>query len=174
MAEKIPERLRWAVERLAPAPDDRVLEIGCGPGVAAVLVCERLTTGKLTAIDRSEKAITAAVARNQAHIQAGKADFRVMALEDAALAGQRFDNIFAVNVNIFWTHPGQGLAIVRELMETEGRFYAFYHPPAGTDTAALAEKVSTALSANGFAVMDTIHANLETTAALCITARGTA
>jgi SAM-dependent methyltransferase len=174
MAEKIPERLIWTVERLNIAPDDRVLEIGCGPGVAAALVCERLTTGKLVAIDRSEKAIAAAVKRNQTHIDAGKAEFRAMALEDASLHGQRFDKIFAVNVNVFWTHPGQGMDVIRGLMEEEGIFYVVYHPPAGTDTAALAGKVSEALAANGFAVVDTIRADLETAAALCITARALA
>lgn len=171
MAEKIPERLRWTVDQLAIAPDDRVLEIGCGPGVAAALVCERLKTGKITAIDRSEKAIAAAVKRNQACINAGKAEFHVMSLEGMALDGQRFGKVFAVNVNVFWTHPGQGLDAVRTLMEDKGIFYAVYHPPAGTDTAALADKVSKALSDNGVSVVDTIHAKLETASALCITAR---
>lgn len=173
MADNVPERLVWSVERLNIGPDDRVLEIGCGPGVAAALVCDRLTSGKLTAIDRSEKAITAAEKRNQAHIAAGKAEFRVMALEDAALDG-RFDTVFAVNVNVFWTQPGRGLDIVRGLMEEEGIFYLFYHPPAGADTAALAEKVTKALEANGFSVVEAVQADLKTAAALCITARRSA
>jgi hypothetical protein len=54
MTERVAERFRWAVETLDPAPSDRLLEIGCGPGVAVSLICETLSTGTITAIDRSK------------------------------------------------------------------------------------------------------------------------
>ncbi len=57
MASKPLERFVWAVDTLALDPADRVLEVGCGHGVAVSLVCERLTSGRITAIDRSKKMI---------------------------------------------------------------------------------------------------------------------
>jgi protein-L-isoaspartate O-methyltransferase len=53
---RVPERITWAVEQLDLAPTHRVLEFGCGPGVAAALVAERVTEGSLLAIDRSATA----------------------------------------------------------------------------------------------------------------------
>src|ERR671935_1623129 len=43
MAGKASERFVWAVETLEVRPADRLLEVGCGHGVAVSLVCERLT-----------------------------------------------------------------------------------------------------------------------------------
>src|SRR5215211_7786601 len=73
MAGKASERFLWAVDTLQVRPTDRVLEVGCGHGVAVSLVCERLTTGTITAIDRSPKMIEMATRRNREHVDAGTA-----------------------------------------------------------------------------------------------------
>ncbi len=70
VASRIPERLVWAVNTLQVAPDDQLLEIGCGVGLAVSLVCECLNTGVITAIDQSEAMIRLARQRNQAQVAA--------------------------------------------------------------------------------------------------------
>jgi ubiquinone/menaquinone biosynthesis C-methylase UbiE len=129
------ERLRAVVEQLDIRPDDRVLEIGCGHGVAATLVCERLEGGHLTAIDRSPKMIEAATRRNAACIEAGKAEFLVGTLEDLDLGDRRFDKIFAVRVGLFHRDPDRARSIVERWLAPGGAVFAFVDPPSGGSAA---------------------------------------
>lgn len=100
------ERHRWAVEILRVRPDDRVLEIGCGHGVAVALVAERLTgSGRITAIDRSAKMARAARERNRTHLAAGRADVRQVALDRADFPAGSFDKVFAAHVGTLWRGP---------------------------------------------------------------------
>ena len=124
------ERLRSVVERLGLWPDDRVFEIGCGRGVAAMLVCERLERGSLTAVDRSAKMIEAATRRNAAYVEAGKAEFLIADLEDFDLLGdRRFDKIFAVRVGLFHREPERARGLVERWLAPGGEVFAFFDAP---------------------------------------------
>jgi len=123
------ERLRAIVEELGVQPEQRVLEIGCGHGVAASLVCERLQGGRLTAIDRSPKMIAAAARRNAVHVEAGRAEFLVATLEDLDLGERRFDTIFAVRVGLFHREPMRARALAERWLAPGGRIVAIFDPP---------------------------------------------
>jgi ubiquinone/menaquinone biosynthesis C-methylase UbiE len=127
----VSERLRAIVEQLDLRPADRVLEVGCGHGVAAGFVCERLQDGRLTAVDRSPKMIEAARRRNAAHVEAGRAEFLVAALEDLGLGERRFDVVFAVRVGRFDREPERARALVAPWLAPEGRVVTAYDPPGG-------------------------------------------
>ena len=123
------ERLRSVVDRMDIRPDDRVLEIGCGHGVAATLICERLEEGHLTAIDRSAKMIQAATRRNVTYVEAGRAEFLVATHEDLDLGDRRFDKIFAVRVGLFYREPEHAREIVERWLVPGGTVYAFFDQP---------------------------------------------
>jgi SAM-dependent methyltransferase len=82
MPAKIADRFVWAVEMLELSPSDRLLEIGCGSGVAVSLICDRLSSGRIVAIDRSPAMIRLASKRNRAHLALGKAAFHAAALDE--------------------------------------------------------------------------------------------
>ena len=117
------------MERLDIQADDRVLEIGCGHGVAATLVCERLDAGRLTAVDRSPTMIEAAARRNAAHVEAGRAEFLVATLEDLDLGERRFDKIFAVRVGLFHRNSEHAHALAERWLAPGGQLRAFFDEP---------------------------------------------
>ena len=123
------DRLRAIVEAAGIEPGDRVLEIGCGHGVAATLVCERLDGGRLTAVDRSPKMIAAAERRNEAHVRAGTAEFLVAHLEALDLGDRRFDKILAVRVGLFHRDPARARALTEPWLAPGGVVHAVFDPP---------------------------------------------
>ena len=123
------ERLRSVVEALDIQPGDRVLEIGCGHGVAASFVCERLDGGRLVAVDRSPKMIEAAKRRNGEHVRAGRAEFLVANLESLDLGDRRFDKIFAVRVGLFHREPERARALAERWLAPGGTITAVFDPP---------------------------------------------
>jgi ubiquinone/menaquinone biosynthesis C-methylase UbiE len=125
----VSERLRRVVDSLGIRPDDRVLEIGCGHGVAATYVLERLQGGRLTAIDRSPKMVEVATGRNAHHVRAGTAEFLVADLEDADLGERRFDVIFAVRVGLFTREPTRARALAERWLAPGGSLRTFAQPP---------------------------------------------
>src|SRR5512145_1420266 len=126
MASKPSERFVWAVDTLALDPADHVLEVGCGHGVAVSLVCERLTSGRITAIDRSKKMIEMAARRNREHVAGGRAVLKTAALEKADFGDERFDKVFAFNVAPFWHQPKEALGIVRRHLAPDEAVYLFW------------------------------------------------
>lgn len=147
-----PERLTRAVEALDVQPEDRILEIGCGRGVAAELICRRLRGGHLVALDRSATAVMSAADRASEWVAAGTARFCGTSLEDAEPAALgSFDKVLAVNVNLFWVRPAQAeLALVAGLLRPAGRLCLVYETPDPARLAPLGQRLVAHLDRAGF------------------------
>jgi SAM-dependent methyltransferase len=151
MAGKVvPERVRWAVELVDPGPEDRILEIGCGPGAAAELICERLRAGRLTAIDRSATATKRTKERNAEHIKAGRLAVQTASLDAIDLPKDSLDAAFSINVNVFWTRsPKRELEILANALKPGGALYICYG--AGPqETRKVTAAIADALTSGGF------------------------
>ncbi|MET9518617.1 class I SAM-dependent methyltransferase [Streptomyces sp. NPDC002994] len=156
----VPERLTVAVGLLDVRHEDRVLEIGCGRGVAAGLILEGLPSGAYVGLDRSEVAVAAASERNAEAVAAGRATFVHTALADADpdTLG-RFDKILAVDVNAFWTGPAaRELEVVTRLLHPSGSLVLCYVPPDPAQVAKVKGLLLTHLSDAGFIATATTHA----------------
>jgi SAM-dependent methyltransferase len=132
-----------AVARLELTPTDRVLEIGCGHGVASTLACEAVTDGTFVGIDRSASMVASAQKRNQAHVDAGRARFVRADLAELApldLGGGSFDKAFAVNVPAFVDQPGVAFDSIARALAPQGRWVVVYEPPAADRAQAVADR----------------------------------
>jgi SAM-dependent methyltransferase len=75
---------------------------------------------------------------------------------DVLREGERFDKVFAMNVNLFWVRsPGRELDLIRRLLRPGGALYLFYgydgaSPPAGA--ARVPQALTGHLTEAGFAV----------------------
>ena len=174
MAGKASERFVWAVDTLEVRPADRLLEVGCGHGVAVSLVCERLTTGTITAIDRSPKMIVAmATRRNREHVDAGRAVLEAVAIEDADLGDRRFDKVFAFNVAPFWLQPDAALGAVRDHLAPDGTVFIFWDARHSAPGRArdLGNELADRLREGGFSVDRVLVEDLRPFPAVCAIGR---
>ncbi|HQR27341.1 MAG TPA: class I SAM-dependent methyltransferase [Nocardioides sp.] len=151
--QPIPARIRWAVDLMDVQPADHVLEIGCGPGAGAELICSRLETGRLFAIDRSESGVDRTKRRNQAFIDAGRLTVRQIDLATLRVPVKRLTKVFAFNVNLFWVREcAAEVALLHQRVVPGGAVYLFYEAKQAELVPNIVRKASAALADGGFRV----------------------
>jgi SAM-dependent methyltransferase len=146
------ERIAWAVERLGVRAHHRVLEAGCGHGVAVSLIAERLEGGSVVAIDRSPKMVEATARRNAAHIAAGLVAVQQAELADADLGVEPFDRILAIHLPVLQRgDPKRELALLRDHIAPDGELHVSFQPLRPAEVEPITAHVVGALDAGGFA-----------------------
>lgn len=145
---RVPPRLAAAVDVVDPAPDARVLEVGCGRGVAAVLLVDRLPRGRYTGLDRSATATAATAAR-----LAGRGTVHTTALAAFRPAPGTVDLALAINVNVFWTGAARAeLAVLATALDAGGVLHLVYGSDGGAAPRGdVADRLRDHLTAGGFA-----------------------
>jgi trans-aconitate methyltransferase len=151
--QTIPARIRWAVDLMDLKPNDHVLEIGCGPGAGAELICQRLETGKLFAIDRSESGVDRTKRRCRQYVESGRLTVRQIDLATLRVPVKRLTKVFAFNVNLFWVRAcADEVALLHERLQPGGAVYLFYEANRPELVPNIVAKASAALAGGGFRV----------------------
>ncbi|WP_446224254.1 class I SAM-dependent methyltransferase [Nocardia sp. IBHARD005] len=150
-------RFEWFADTMGVRAGEQVLELGPGSGASLTRIAARLGSGRIVGLERSATALAQAGRRCADEITAGRvrlvegdiAKVRVARLLDELDQGNRFDLIFAVNVNLFWTAPATAAwSTMRESLAPTGRIwlcYGYGTPNSPTPpTAKLTERLTTA------------------------------
>jgi cyclopropane fatty-acyl-phospholipid synthase-like methyltransferase len=165
-------RQAWAIEQLDVQPEDRVLELGCGQGVAVTLICERLNGGTVVALDRSSKMTAAATRRNAGYVESGRATIVTASLEDADLGDAMFDKVLALHFPPLQRgEPAPGLAKLRHHLTTGGALYVVAEPLESDRVRETVEAIVTRLSASDFVAESPRVADVAGARMVCVVAR---
>jgi ubiquinone/menaquinone biosynthesis C-methylase UbiE len=149
-------RNRWAVELLEVQPTERVIEFGCGPGVAVAALADRATQGLVVGVDHSEVVIGQARRRNAEAIRQGRVRLILAPVERLGVIDGPFDAALAVNTVGMWPEPTTRLREIGRQLRPGGRIALVSQPrcPGATaaTSAAAGDRLAAQLSDAGFSV----------------------
>lgn len=140
-------RNRWVVSLLDVQPTDRVLEIGCGPGVAIRELARFATDGLVYGIDHSEVMVKMATKRNAAAVRSGQVQIMNCSVENLPPLGEPLDSIVAINSMGLWPDPPRRLEELRERLRPGGQIAIASQPRCPGATAETSERAGRGIEA---------------------------
>lgn len=165
-------RSRWAVQLLDVRPTDRVIELGCGPGVAIAALATRATRGLVVGVDHSQVMIGQARRRSRAAVRAGRVRLINTSVASLSISGGPFDAALAVNTVGMWPDPPERLRELGRLLRPGGRIALVSQPRCPGATAATsraaADELAALLTGAGFEHLRTETLDLDPPAACVI------
>jgi SAM-dependent methyltransferase len=180
MAHRTSNRRRnaWAVSLLDVQRDDRVLEIGFGPGIAIRELARAAPAGYVYGLDHSAVMVRQAARRNADGVRRGRVELALGSAETLPAFDLPFDKILAVNAMLAWDQPAELLGNLRRVLRTGGRIAIAFQPrgPGATDEVATAtgQELLAALRGAGFtqARLETLELKPAVVCALGVNAPG--
>ncbi len=120
MARDNQQMNRFSIDAVKIAANDRVLEIGFGPGKAIELLIKRTSAPFIAGIDPSDVMVQDASDLNREAIAAGRVDLRQAAVERVPFEDGRFSRVLTVSNFQVWEDRTAGLAEIRRVLEPSG------------------------------------------------------
>ncbi|MCC2113311.1 MAG: methyltransferase domain-containing protein [Hyphomicrobiales bacterium] len=177
MANRESNRRRnaWTVELAEIGAVDRVLELGCGPGLALRLALLRAGKGRVVGLDHSKIMLDQARARNAAAVADGRLLLHLGGLEALPALPGPFDRVLSANVAQFFPDKVEAYGAIYAVMAEDGLVATTFQPRnAGAsrdDAMTFAATIESAMYAAGFIDVRTEELALQPVPAVCIIGR---
>ena len=111
---------RWIVDLLQVQPDDRVLDVGCGPGVTLALLADRTTSGLVAGLDPSDTMLRQAARRNEAAVRSGPIELRRGEVAALPYPNGCFTKACSIHSLYFWSSIEDGLRELHRVLVPNG------------------------------------------------------
>ena len=134
----------WVIDLLEVQPNDRILEVGFGPGVGIELLAKAAPKGYVAGVDPSQEMVAQARARNAQAITSGHVDLRYGSAEGLPFADNTFNKALAINSMQVWTDAAAGLREIRRVMQAGGRLALGFTPYSGQRQGGLTDRLTAA------------------------------
>ncbi len=118
MAVRNRERSEWVILMLDLKPQDRVLEIGFGPGVDISRASKQAAF--IAGVDHSELMVRQASKRNASAIREGRVQLHEGVAHQLPFPDEQFDKAFAINNAQFWKDAVAALGEIRRVLKPDG------------------------------------------------------
>lgn len=111
----------WGLSNVNIAPDDTVLDVGCGGGRTVSRLSGKITDAKVYGIDYSEDCVKWAGEYNKEAAEKGKVEILKASVDDLPFSDGKFDIVFAVETTYFWPDLIKGFREIKRVLKDSGR-----------------------------------------------------
>ncbi|KUJ77777.1 class I SAM-dependent methyltransferase [Ruegeria profundi] len=174
MARRSSNRLRnqRTVELMNLQPDSRVLEIGCGPGLALALCAETVSEGRIIGLDHSPVMIEQARKRLEASGSESSVDLVFGGVDRLKEWPGAFDRVYSLNLIQFIADKTDFFQRVFATLDQGGICLTTYQPRLDNEdpngASAMADKVTRIMKEAGFKQVVRIGIVAGPSPALCV------
>jgi arsenite methyltransferase len=116
------------LEAMSLQPDDRVLEVGFGPGDLMSRIVPVVRRGSVTGIDFSPEMIDVCAKRFAPLVEAGRVELSCANADALPFAPDQFTKACTVNTIYFWPQPTAVVGEFWRVLRTGGRLVVSFMP----------------------------------------------
>ncbi|MAG97889.1 MAG: class I SAM-dependent methyltransferase [Alphaproteobacteria bacterium] len=166
------QRNLWTVDLLQLKPDDRIIEIGCGPGLALEACLAQAAAGEVVGLDHSRTMLDQARVRNAGASSDGRLQLRLESLDELPPGLGPFDKLYSANVVQFLPDRAAAFRKIHALLKPNGIAATTYMPrsknPSRAEALAMADEIEGHMKVAGFVGIRIEELPLRPVPAVCI------